>query len=169
MREAEHVQDSQLSIPTRCLDPMQHPRARVRRPDEQRGSGLGQSDRHDILPDSCNAQRQCDNLSVRGKYLKPHHAAGKHGQKHINVSGPWRQNISLTFSYRDAGGTYGCDFQVYLAYTGNAGADNYYINYYAYAVNPGSTLVQCKAETGSSETVYGTGARINGVYFIKSP
>jgi len=104
-----------------------------------------------------------------GNTLNPTMLPGNTDKNTINVSGPWRQNISLTFSYRDAGGTYGCDFQVYLAYTGNAGADNYYINYYAYAVNPGSTLVQCKAETGSSETVYGTGARINGVYFIKSP
>lgn len=88
----------------------------------------------------------------------------------IHFSGPLRTNVSITFSYRDAATqTYGCDFVMYLNYTGSSGSvDNYYINRSAYQVASSQGSVTCATEGGNTLTaVNGDGAKFGGLFIIK--
>ena len=87
----------------------------------------------------------------------------------IHFSGPWQTNVSITFSYRDATTqTYGCDFVMYLTYTGSSGTvDNYYIDRHAYQVISGGNSVTCTAETGNSLTAVNTEANFGKLFIIK--
>ncbi len=108
----------------------------------------------------------------KGNTDNPTILPGSTNKNTINLSGAWRQNMSLNFSYRDqTTRKYGCDFTLFLSYTGSSGpVDNHYGNFNAYQIiGPNREHVNCTAETGFSFAEDNQGAKYAGVNFIKNP